>query len=154
MGKKLAEEVHQYIRESCPGNQLGRLTFIGHSLGGLIIRAALPLLEKYKDKFHGFLTLCSPHLGYQYKSSKLFTTGMSLLKMWKKSVVLNQLSMSDSKNVENTTLYQLSQQKGLEWFNQMILVSSYQDQYAPFDSARIQICGDAAKDQKKGSTYI
>lgn len=88
MGKRLAEEVHQYIRESCPGNQLGRLTFIGHSLGGLIIRAALPLLEKYKDKFHGFLTLCSPHLGYQYKSSKLFTTGMNILKMWKKSVVL------------------------------------------------------------------
>jgi len=47
MGKRLAEEVHQYIRESCPGSQLGRLTFIGHSLGGLIIRAALPYLEKY-----------------------------------------------------------------------------------------------------------
>uniref|UniRef100_A0A7S3FS89 DUF676 domain-containing protein n=1 Tax=Strombidium rassoulzadegani TaxID=1082188 RepID=A0A7S3FS89_9SPIT len=154
MGKKLADEIHQYIRESCPGSQLGRLTFIGHSLGGLIIRAALPMLEKYKDKFHGFLTLCSPHLGYMYKSSKLFTTGMWVLKSWKKSVVLNQLSMSDSKNIEDTVLYQLSKQKGPEWFKHVILVSSYQDQYAPFDSARIQICGEAAKDQKKGNTYI
>jgi len=89
-----------------------------------------------------------------YKSSKLFTTGMWVLKSWKKSVVLNQLSMSDSKNIEQTVLYQLSMQRGLEHFKNIILISSYQDQYAPFDSARIQICGDAAKDQKKGNTYI
>jgi predicted alpha/beta superfamily hydrolase len=42
MGERLANEVIQYIRESCPGANLSRLTFIGHSLGGLIIRAALP----------------------------------------------------------------------------------------------------------------
>ena len=46
MGYKLAQEIHTYVRESCPGSNLGRLTFIGHSLGGLIIRAALPYLEK------------------------------------------------------------------------------------------------------------
>jgi predicted alpha/beta hydrolase family esterase len=154
MGERLAEEVHQYIRESCPGSQLGRLTFIGHSLGGLIIRAALPRLEKYKEKFHGFLTLCSPHLGYMYKAGKLFSTGMWVLKSWKKSVVLNQLSMTDSKEAEESALYRLSQQKGPEWFKHIILVSSYQDQYAPFDSARIQICSDAAKDPKRGNTYI
>jgi hypothetical protein len=33
-------------------------------------------------------------------------------------------------------------------------VSSFQDQYAPFDSARIQICSDAAKDIAKGNIYI
>jgi hypothetical protein len=42
MGTKLANEVHQYIREYCPGNQLARITFVGYSLGGLIVRAALP----------------------------------------------------------------------------------------------------------------
>jgi alpha-beta hydrolase superfamily lysophospholipase len=103
------------------------LTFIGHSLGGLIIRAALPLLDKYKDKMYGYMSLCSPHLGYMYKSSKLFTTGMWVLKAWKKSVVLNQLSMTDSKNIEQSTLYLLSQQKGFEWFKNIILVSSFQD---------------------------
>jgi hypothetical protein len=106
-------------------------------LGGCIIRAALPLLEKYKDKFHGFLTLCSPHLGYMYKTSKIFSTGMWVLKTWKKSILLNQLSMADNKDIEQTALYLLSQAKGLEWFNHIILVSSYQDQYVPFDSARI-----------------
>jgi hypothetical protein len=154
MGMKLSEEVIAYIRESCPGSQLGRLSFICHSLGGLITRAALPLLSQYKDKFHGYMSFCSPHLGYMYKAGTLFSAGMWVLKSWKKSVVLNQLSMTDEKDLEKTTLYKLSQKEGFEWFKNMILVSSYQDQYAPFDSARIQICGDAAKDQKKGSTYI
>lgn len=125
MGRRLAEEVHQYIRESCPGNQLGRLTFIGHSLGGLICRAALPHLEKYKDKFHGFLTLCSPHLGYMYKSSKVFSTGMWVLKSWKKSIALTQLSMTDHKNIEQTALYLLSDRGGLEYFKHIILISSF-----------------------------
>jgi alpha-beta hydrolase superfamily lysophospholipase len=108
MGVRLAEEVSQFIRESCPGTNLGRLTFIGHSLGGLIIRASLPHLERFKDKFHGYLSLCSPHLGYMYKSSKLFNAGMWILKKWKKSTALSQLSMSDHKDLEKTALYELS----------------------------------------------
>ena len=76
MGERLANEVIQFIRESCPGANLSRLTFIGHSLGGLIIRAALPHLQMFKEKMYGYLSLCSPHLGYMYKSSKLFNAGM------------------------------------------------------------------------------
>ena len=137
MGYKLSQEVQTYIRESCPGNNLGRLTFIGHSLGGLIIRASLPYLDKFKDKFHGYLTLCSPHLGYMYKSSKIFNAGMWILKKWRKSTCLSQLSMTDNKDLEKTALFELSKYEGLSWFKHIILVSSFQDQYAPFDSARI-----------------
>eukprot|EP00347_Sterkiella_histriomuscorum_P011541 403372061 len=154
MGYKLSQEVHQYVRESCPGHNLSRLTFIGHSLGGLIIRAALPYLEKYKDKMHGFLTLCTPHLGYMYKSGKMFNAGMWVLKKWRKSQCLTQLSMADSKYLEKTAIFELSEAVGFEWFKHIIFVSSFQDQYAPFDSARIQICQDAAKDVAKGNTYI
>lgn len=52
-----------------------RLSFIGHSLGGLIIRSALPYLEEFKDKMHLFMTLSSPHLGYMYHQSKLVDAG-------------------------------------------------------------------------------
>jgi hypothetical protein len=45
--------------------------------------------------------------------------------------------MQDCKELEKTALYDLSKQEGLNWFKQVILVSSFQDQYAPFDSARI-----------------
>jgi len=83
--------VQQYVRENCPGTQLARMTFIGYSMGGLIVRAALPYLDKFKDKMHGFLSICSPHLGFMYshKSSKLFSTGMWVLKKFKKSVSLD-----------------------------------------------------------------
>lgn len=74
---------------------------------------------------HGFLTMCSPHLGYMYKSGKLFSTGMWVLKAWKKSIVLNQLSMTDSKVMEQTAIYELSQTKGLEWFKHVVLLSSF-----------------------------
>jgi hypothetical protein len=54
---------------------------------------------------HGFMSLCCPHLGYMYKSGKLFSAGMWALKKWKKSPCLEQLTMTDHKNLESTALY-------------------------------------------------
>lgn len=62
--------------------------------------------------------------------------------------------MTDASDYENCALLKLSEQPGLERFKHLILVSSYQDQFAPFDSARIQICADATKDVKLGNAYI
>ena len=108
MGIRLADEVRNYIKQWCPGSSLKRLSFIGHSLGGLIIRAALPYLEEYKDKMHMFMTLASPHLGYMYHSSSIIDAGLWVLKTWKKNVCLTQLTMSDAKKLEDTFLYKLS----------------------------------------------
>ena len=46
--------------------------------------------------------------------------------------------------------------QGLGWFKHIVLVSSYQDSYAPFESARIQICNQAKanKDNTLGNIYI
>merc|ERR1719378_1963071 len=57
MGIRLAQEVVNYICDWCPGSALGRLSFVAHSLGGLIVRAALPLLHEYAGKMHTLLTL-------------------------------------------------------------------------------------------------
>lgn len=111
MGVRLSEEVRSYIKEWCPGPNLGRLSFIGHSLGGLIIRAALPYLEEYKDKMHLFMTFSSPHLGYLYNPNKIIDAGLWLLKKWKKSTCLGQLSLTDNKNYEETLIYRLSEYK-------------------------------------------
>jgi pimeloyl-ACP methyl ester carboxylesterase len=129
MGYQLAQEVHQYIRENCPGTQLARLSFIGYSMGGLIVRAALPYLDKFKDKMHGFITLCTPHVGFMYshKKSSLFQTGMWFMKKFKKSVSLDQMTFNDEKKMENTCLYKLSKYEGIEWFSHIMLASSYQD---------------------------
>ena len=53
-----------------------KLSFIGHSLGGLIIRAALPRLEKYRYNMKLLITLSTPHLGYFFHNSVLNKAGM------------------------------------------------------------------------------
>jgi hypothetical protein len=60
-----------------------------------------------------------------YKSSGIFKAGMWVLKKWKKSACLTQLSMTDNKDLEKTTLFELSKCEGFNWFKQIILVSSF-----------------------------
>jgi hypothetical protein len=79
----------------------------------------------------------TPHLGYMYNSNSLVSVGMWLLKNWKKSICLQQLSMSDNPDKKKTYLYKLSKARGLSSFKHVILCSSHQDNYAPYDSARI-----------------
>ena len=66
MGKNLANEVSTYItnRQYLPDC---RLSFLGFSMGGVIIRSALPYLTQFKEKMHTFITLSSPHLGIYFK---------------------------------------------------------------------------------------
>lgn len=144
MGKNLAYELKCFIKDRC-GNEIPKkISFLGHSLGGVIIRAALPHLSEYENRMHTFLSLSSPHLGYMYNSSKLIDAGIWILKRWKKSVCLQQLSMSDAENVDDTYLFKLAMKPGLNWFQHIGFLSSYQDQYVPFESARIQKCPQAS----------
>ena len=112
-GERLAEEVKQYILEYCPGKNLEKLSFVGHSMGGLICRAAFPLLSQYQDRFHTFCTFGSPHMGYMYKSTKLFNTGMWIFRKWNKQPSLSQMAMDDHTVVEQSFIYKLSEKPGL-----------------------------------------
>jgi hypothetical protein len=62
-------------------------------MGGVIIRSALPRLEKYKNNFHSLITLSSPHLGYTYSTSKLVDAGLWLINTMKKCISIEQLTM-------------------------------------------------------------
>lgn len=93
---------------------------------------------------------------------------MWLLQKWKKSDSLLQLSLNDSTDMRDTFIYKLSKTKGntqidytdaswkirednitnevavffcvgLEYFTNVLLVSSVQDHYAPFHSSRIEL---------------
>ena len=88
MGVRLSQEVDAYVQQYCPGQTLGRISFLAHSLGGLIVRAALPYLEAYADKMYNYITLSSPHLGYMFNQSKIIDAGMWFLKTWRKSKCL------------------------------------------------------------------
>ncbi len=145
MGRNLAEEVRHYIKENfrVPAT-LARISFVAHSLGGVISRAALPHLEEYKAKMQNFVTFSSPHLGYLFSTSSLINAGMWVLKKWQKSRSLEQLSFSDGPHVEDCFLYKLAHAKGLEWFKNVMLFNSFQDFYAPYESARIDWCQQAS----------
>ena len=73
---------------------------LGHSMGGVIIRSALPRLEKYSTCFHSLITLSSPHLGYTYSTSKLVDAGLWLMNTMKQCKSILQLTMQDSETIE------------------------------------------------------
>jgi len=139
MGIRLAQEVTNFICDWCPGSALARLSFIAHSIGGLIVRSALPLLQEYKDKMFTILTFSSPHVGYFLKNLSLFHLGLKVLQSWRGSQCLTQLSMADHPDPRETFLYKLSKAPGFEYFQNVVLVSCASDQYSPFDSARVEV---------------
>eukprot|EP00826_Nyctotherus_ovalis_P063919 TRINITY_DN9371_c0_g3_i2.p1 TRINITY_DN9371_c0_g3~~TRINITY_DN9371_c0_g3_i2.p1 ORF type:complete len:262 (+),score=53.92 TRINITY_DN9371_c0_g3_i2:286-1071(+) len=110
MGVNLAEEIRSFIKANGLRN-LGKISFIGHSLGGVIIRAALPHLEEYKGQMHTLLTLSSPHVGYLIQTSSLVNAGMWVLKAWQKSKCLEQLLCADNKDLTKCFVYRLAKAK-------------------------------------------
>lgn len=148
MGERLAEEIRRTIMRLAP-NIIYRISFIGHSMGGLIMRACLPFLEVYKSKMHTFLTFSSPHLGLFYPQSKLVRIGMSLMNSLSSSSSIDELLLNDTKNPFDSYLYKLSKENGLNWFKNVVLVSSFQDTYSPYESAKIEICLQALEDKNE-----
>lgn len=63
-----------------PALFLSPTSFIGHSLGNIIIRSVLtrPRFRYYLSKLHTFLSLSGPHLGTLYNNSALVSTGEAL----------------------------------------------------------------------------
>lgn len=79
-GLNLAREIEGVIENRRQMGRAGlRISFLGFSMGGLVIRAALPHLAKYKRQFYNFITLSSPHLGCVYGSSFMINTGMKII---------------------------------------------------------------------------
>lgn len=95
MGARLANEV-DYELTKYP--EIPKICFLGHSMGGVIIRSALPRLEKYKGHFHSLITLSSPHLGYTYSTSALVDAGLWLINQMKKCTSIEQLTMQDNED--------------------------------------------------------
>lgn len=157
MGRRLAEEVTAFVRKKIDrlskygGCREVRLNFVGHSIGNVIIRSALAdnLMGPFLKYLYTYMSISGPHLGYWYNSNSLFNSGLWLLKKLKGPQVFHQLTVSDDPDLQNTFFYKLCKQKTLENFKNIILVSSPQDGYVPYHSARIELCHASASDQSK-----
>ncbi|KAF1865381.1 hypothetical protein Lal_00004755 [Lupinus albus] len=189
MGQRLAQEVVSFVKDKMDKaskyESLGdiKISFVGHSIGNLIIRTAI--------------SVSGPHLGYLYSSNSLFNSGLWFFKKLKNTQCIHQLTFTDDPDFQNTFLYKLCKgipysigkklipfgqesncspfgrsvdpiehyitrstpcwflHKTLEHFRNIILLSSPQDGYVPYHSARIESCPAASHDSsKKGSFFL
>ncbi|XP_067379189.1 protein FAM135A isoform X2 [Channa argus] len=153
MTDRLLDEIVQYIQ--IYNLTVSKISFVGHSLGNLIVRSVLtrPRFKCYLNRLHTFLSLSGPHLGTLYNSSALVNTGLWFMQKWKKSGSLLQLTCRDHSDPRQTFLYKLSKKSGLQFFKNVVLVGSLQDRYVPYHSARIEMCKTALKDKQTGPVY-
>lgn len=80
MTDRLVAEILYHI-EGGGGVLPARLSFVGHSLGNIIVRAAIgrPQLKHLLPRLYTFLSLSGPHLGTLYNNSGLVNMGMYLM---------------------------------------------------------------------------
>ena len=107
-------------------------------MGGIISRAALAHLGKFKKQMGFFFSLSSPHLGYLNGVDVKIKTGLWFMRKMNKLKSLDQLSMEDNDKLRNTFLYKLSKDGSLINFRKVILVSSVEDSYVAWHSARVE----------------
>ncbi|XP_031749241.1 protein FAM135A-like [Xenopus tropicalis] len=153
LAKNLLNEILNHIE--IKKLTVSRISFIGFSLGNIIIRAVLcrPEFEAYLGKLHTFLSFGGPHMGVLYNSSTLLKIGLRCIQLQKSNVSVLQLGFRDHKDPRKTFLYQLSQKAGLEYFRNVVLVGSLQDKMVPYHSARMEMCKGALKSNTLGTVY-
>ncbi|RXH73798.1 hypothetical protein DVH24_016620 [Malus domestica] len=162
MGQRLAQEVVSFLKKkmdkvSRSGNIADiKLSFVGHSIGNVIIRTALTdsIMEPFLRYLYIYLSISGPHLGYLYSSNSLFNSGLWFLKKLKNTQCIHQLTFTDDPDLQNTFFYKLCKKKTLENFKHIVLLSSPQDGYVPYHSARIDTCQAASLDfSRKGKVF-
>ncbi|KAL0385010.1 UNVERIFIED_CONTAM: protein FAM [Sesamum radiatum] len=168
MGQRLAQEVVSFLKKKMDKvSRSGvlrtiKLSFVGHSIGNIILRTALTesIMEPYLRFLHTYLSVSGPHLGYLYSSNSIFNGNTFLYK-------LSKVFSYDYRHVFVTGLLK---ERTLENFRNIILLSSprlelhtlqnlitilLSDGYVPYHSARIEMCTAASADySKKGKVFL
>lgn len=135
LGQNLAQEVTHYVAESRVPKYRLKISLVGHSLGGLIIRAALKYMYDLKNCFYTYISLSSPHIGIYYSENMLHQLGKWALKKLQDSTSFIQMMLKDAKRKQDTFIYKLSQSEGLNWFQHVLFFTCSEDPYVPVDSA-------------------
>jgi len=154
-GRMLALELVSYIATAkiVPN----RLSFIGFSLGGLVIRSALSeeCFRPFLSKLHSFMSFSTPHLGVRL-SDGVVRHAIRVLNKLDNSRCLQQLLLEDQDpedpNSENY-LVKLSKSSGLEHFANIIFAGSDRDKIVNAHSALIDICKSCCETVAKASLY-
>lgn len=153
MTDRLMEEVMEHVRNMA--TPPSKISFIGHSLGSIVVRSLVtrPEFASLHPKLHLYLSICGPHLGTKYQNG-LVSVGMWAVRKWYSSKSLLQLSLKDAPNPYDSFLYQLSEAPSLECFRHVILLASPQDKYVPYHSAKVTTLSRDASFQSDVSLHM
>ena len=114
LAQQVVEEILTAIHAvQAEGRPLGRISFMAHSIGGLVFRIAFysPRLAEFVPLFHLFLSMNVPHLGLMFAN---LTTefGVRLIQRFTESIQVSELMLRDHKDLRQTTLYKLAANNG------------------------------------------
>lgn len=153
MTDRLLDEVLEHVRDM--PTPPSKVSFIGHSLGSIVVRSLItrPEFSSLHPKLHLYLSICGPHLGTKYQNG-IVSVGMWAVRKWYNSKSLLQLSLKDAPNPSDSFLYHLSEAPSLECFRHVVLLASPQDKYVPYHSAKISTLSRDAAFQTSTSLRI
>lgn len=146
LGMRLASEVVDHIKKHA--KKPARISFIGFSMGNIIIRSALmkAQLQPLLRSLHTYLSLCGPHMGTIFNTSLIINIGLWYIHRFESADSLKQMMLTDSPDIRKTYLYRLSKDKGLTNFKNILLLGSSEDYIVPLHSAHIKLAKHIAKD--------
>eukprot|EP01062_Namystynia_karyoxenos_P028894 TRINITY_DN21810_c0_g1_i1.p1 TRINITY_DN21810_c0_g1~~TRINITY_DN21810_c0_g1_i1.p1 ORF type:complete len:1089 (+),score=230.94 TRINITY_DN21810_c0_g1_i1:91-3357(+) len=135
LGQLLAAEVHEHIRDE--QIRLRRLSFVAHSMGTVVVRAALQqkVLVPYLPLLHTFASLSGPHLGVADADSVRVSGALWFLSTLQKSTSIQQLRLEKVEGSPGLPL--LSQGDHIGLFSHVLLLASDDDKYVSLRSATI-----------------
>ena len=139
MTDRLQDEILDYLNDR---RLPAKISFFTASLGAIIVRNLLtrPGVIHLLPRLCLFLTICGPHLGTQHQTG-VVSAGMWFLRKYYQSQSLLQLSLKDNPDPYDSFLYHLNECPTFKHFTHVVLVSSTQDRYVPFQSAKLIPCG-------------
>ena len=109
------------IKNQCKGQTIQRISFIAHSIGGLVFRLAIcnSSLLPYQPFFHLFLSLNVPHLGLMF-ANLTTEVGARLIQRFTESIQMSELLLRDHKDLRQTTIYKLASNNGILFWREFI----------------------------------
>ena len=121
----LAEEILvnlKSIEQQSKGQSIQRISFIAHSIGGLVFRLAITesSLSSYQSYFHLFLSLNVPHLGLMF-ANLTTEVGARLIQKFTESIQMSELLLRDHKDLRQTTIYKLAENNGMSFLEGIYL---------------------------------
>jgi len=158
-GKKLAEEIHEYIKKRELEHIMTRLSFVSFSIGGLIARVALGHLKTYQPCFHAFVSLNTPHLGYstELKNFSAIGAGIWALQKIQRSKALLELRHADGDENNKPTLEVLNEgnfAKNIGTFKYAVFLGTEGDVIAPINGSALlkdELISDSKLDRMRES---